>query len=171
MERWPCWGSRSDSGNGPYRGLDERAARGETFHRDVDTCGLLDVLEEHPKFGQTSALTLDRLAEDGLTICPITYAELAPAFDGNSSLQDEFLGGVGIDFHQDWIWADTLRVHEAWSDFIRRKRAGLVPKRPLADVLIGAFASRYQGLITRNQDDFAPVFPKLKIQVPVLAIE
>jgi predicted nucleic acid-binding protein len=135
----------------------------------VDTCVLLDVLEEHPKFGEISALTLDGLVEDGLTICPVTYAELAPAFDGNSSLQDEFLGGVGVDFRQDWIWDDTLRAHEAWSVFIRRKRAGLVPKKPIADVLIGAFASRYQGLITRNPTDFVSIFPVLPLQVPIAA--
>jgi predicted nucleic acid-binding protein len=132
----------------------------------VDTCVLLDVLEDHPEHGQTSALTLDRLMVDGLTICPVTYSELAPAFDGDSSLQNEFLAGVGVDFRQDWLWDDTLRAHEAWSDFIRRKRAGLVPKRPLADVLIGAFASRYQGLITRNSMDFASIFPMLPLQVP-----
>jgi predicted nucleic acid-binding protein len=39
-------------------------------------------------------------------------------------------------------------------------------RRPLADVLIGAFASRYQGLITRNTDDFASIFPDLKVGVP-----
>ncbi|HTG37037.1 MAG TPA: type II toxin-antitoxin system VapC family toxin [Thermoanaerobaculia bacterium] len=130
----------------------------------VDTCVLLDVLEDDPEFGQSSALILDRLAEEGLTICPITYAEMAPAFEGNTSLQDEFLIGVGVDFRQDWLWEDTLRSHEAWSDFIRRKRSGLVPKRPLADVMIGAFASRYQGLITRNQSDFATIFPELPIR-------
>jgi predicted nucleic acid-binding protein len=130
----------------------------------VDTCVLLDVLEDDPEFGQVSAMTLDSLAEDGLTICPVTYAELAPAFEGNSSLQDEFLIGVGVDFRQDWIWEDTLRTHEAWNDFIRRRRSGLVPKRPLADVLIGAFATRYQGLITRNLSDFATIFPELPIR-------
>jgi predicted nucleic acid-binding protein len=130
----------------------------------VDTCVLLDVLEDDPEFGQASAMALDSLAEDGLTICPVTYAELAPAFEGNSSLQDEFLIGIGVDFRQDWIWEDTLRTHEAWSDFIRRRRSGLVPKRPLADVLIGAFATRYQGLITRNRSDFATIFPELPIR-------
>jgi len=130
----------------------------------VDTCILLDVLEDHPKFGPASASTLDALADDGLTICPVTYVELAPAFDGNSSLQDEFLIGVGVDFRQDWLWEDTLRSQEAWNDFVRRRRSGLVPKRPLADVLIGAFATRYQGLITRNRSDFATIFPELPIR-------
>jgi len=133
----------------------------------VDTCVLLDILEDDPEFGPASASTLDGLAEDGLTICPVTYAELAPAFDGNTSFQDEFLIGVGIDFRQDWLWEDTLRSHEAWNEFVQRRRARLIPKRPLADVLIGAFALRHQGLITRNQGDFALIFPDLSIRVPI----
>jgi predicted nucleic acid-binding protein len=132
----------------------------------VDTCILIDVLEDDPEFGQVSALALDGHAADGLTICPVTYAELAPAFDGVQSIQDEFLTGVGVDFRQDWTWEDTLHAHESWHGFIKRKRAGLIPKRPLADILIGAFASRHQGLITRNPDDFDKVFPKLTLRIP-----
>lgn len=132
----------------------------------VDTCILLDVLEDDPKFGRPSAVLLEELTEEGLTICPVSYAEMAPAFEGDSALQEEFLTGVGVNFRQDWLWEDTLRAHEAWHDFIRRKRSGLVPKRPLADVLIGAFASRHQGLITRNPSDFTPLFPGLAIREP-----
>jgi predicted nucleic acid-binding protein len=130
----------------------------------VDTCVLLDVLEDDPEFGHSSALILDAHSEDGLVICPVTYAELAPAFDGDPALQDEFLAGVGIDFRQDWLWEDTLRAHEAWHRFIQRKRAKILPKRPLADILIGAFAARHQGLITRNPSDFEPVFPDLLLR-------
>ena len=129
----------------------------------VDTCMLIDVLEDDPRFGRSSALMLDSHAAEGLVICPITYAELAPAFHGDTALQDEFLAGVGADFRRDWIWADTRRAHEAWHRFIDRRRNRSLPRRPLADVLIGAFASRYQGLITRNASDFAAIFPHLKL--------
>jgi len=30
-------------------------------------------------------------------VCPLAYAELAPAFRGKVALQDEFLHGVGVD--------------------------------------------------------------------------
>ena len=133
----------------------------------VDTCVLIDVLEDDPAFGQVSALALDAHAAEGLTICPVTYAELAPSFNGDQTLQDEFLTGVGVDFHQDWTWEDTLCSHEAWHSFIQRKRKGLVPKRPLADILIGAFAFRHQGLITRNPDDFKAAFPALELRLPL----
>ena len=133
----------------------------------VDTCMLIDVLEDDPDFGRFSALALDAHAEEGLLVCPITYAELAPAFQGDRSLQDEFLTGIGVDVRQDWLWEDTLRSHEAWNSFVQRKRSGLLPKRPLVDILIGAFAARHQGLITRNPDDFEPLFPNLTLRVPL----
>lgn len=129
----------------------------------VDTCMLIDVLDDDPRFGRASALTLDTYAADGLVVCPLTYAELAPAFQGNVALQDEFLDGIGVDFRQDWIWADTLLAHRAWDRHIRRKRRRSLPRRPIADVLIGAFASRFQGLLTRNATDFAALFPDLPI--------
>ncbi len=133
----------------------------------VDTCVLIDVLDDDPQFGQSSALTLDAHVEDGLVVCPISYAELSPAFQGDANLQDEFLGGLGADYRQDWLWEDTLRAHEAWGRFIQRKRAGTLPKRPLADILIGAFALRHQGLITRNPSDFRTTFPALTLRGPL----
>ncbi len=132
----------------------------------VDTCVLIDVLDEDPTFGVVSAQTLEACAEAGLVICPMTYTELAPAFQADRSLQDEFLSGVGVDFRQDWTWADTLRAHEAWAEFVQRRRSGGLSKRPLADILIGAFAARFEGLITRNGDDFTPIFPTLRLRVP-----
>ncbi|HYG64661.1 MAG TPA: type II toxin-antitoxin system VapC family toxin [Thermoanaerobaculia bacterium] len=130
----------------------------------VDTCILIDVFEDDPRFGRHSALTLDACADQGLVLCPVTYTEMAPAFRGDLGLQDEFLTGIGIDFRQEWSWADTLRAHRAWHDFIRKKRSRELPKRPLADILIGAFATRHDGLITRNPADFAAVFPDLALR-------
>jgi hypothetical protein len=104
--------------------------------------------------------------DDGLVICPMTYAELSPAFQGDRALQDEFLAEVGVDFRQDWLRTDTLRAHQGWNQFIDQRRSRQLPKRPLADILIGAFAIRFQGLITRNPEDFKQVFPLLPLRVP-----
>ena len=132
----------------------------------VDACVLIDVLEEDPAFGVLSAETLEKSMDDGLVICPMTYAELCPAFEGDRALQDEFLAEVGVDFRQDWGRADTLRAHQSWNHFVQRRRSGQLPKRPLVDILIGAFATRFQGLITRNPEDFKHVFPSLSLRVP-----
>jgi predicted nucleic acid-binding protein len=132
----------------------------------IDTCVLLDVLMEDRTFGPSSAQILEMCLEESLVICPMTYAELSPAFQGNRMLQDEFLAGVGVDFRQDWIWADTLQAHQAWNQFVQRRRSRELPKRPLADALIGAFASRFRGLITRNPEDFIKLFPSLPLRIP-----
>ncbi len=47
-----------------------------------------------------------------------------------------------------------------------RKRVGEASKRPVADVLIGAYALSKGGLITRNEDDFRALFPNLLIYNP-----
>jgi predicted nucleic acid-binding protein len=133
----------------------------------VDTCLVLDVLENDARFGAASATLLDaKRAVDGLLLCPVSFVELAPSFDGDLDRQRQFLRRVGIGFDEDWQLLDTLAAHAAWHRVIRRRRAGDGGRRPVADALIGAFACRFQGLLTRNPDDFAPVFPGLRIVTP-----
>jgi predicted nucleic acid-binding protein len=132
----------------------------------VDTCVLIDVAEGDPTFGVSSATLLDSKRPEGLAVCPVTYAELAPVFNGNSTAQDEFFRQLGVTWPTAWTLADTLAAHAAWHRHVIGKRAGETRKRPIADVLIGAFASRFDGLLTRNEADFRPVFPALNIVVP-----
>lgn len=42
----------------------------------------------------------------------------------------------------------------------------MVAKRPVADVLIAAFAERFQGIITRNATDFRNILPALTVVTP-----
>ena len=132
----------------------------------VDTCMLIDVLEDDPRFGDRSAQILEEHHAEGLLVSPVTYAELAPTFEGDFGLQNEFLAEVGVSFQEDWTWEDTLKAHSGWYAHTSRRRAGMARKRPMADILIGAFASRFQGLITRNPDDFRNAFPSLPLRVP-----
>ena len=132
----------------------------------VDPCLLIDVAEADPSFGIASATLIDSKRADGLTVCPVTYAELAPVFNGDQTVQNEFLLNLGVLWPEAWTLADTMAAHEAWHRYVAAKRAGKIPKRPLADVLIGAFASRFDGILTRNEADFRPVFTALKIVVP-----
>ena len=132
----------------------------------VDTCVLIDVAEADPAFGVASAALLDAKRPEGLTICPVTYAELAPVFDGNAAAQNEFLANLGVEWTEGWTRADTVAAHGAWHRYVTGKRAGRFPKRPVADVLIGAFAGLRDGLLTRNEGDFRAVFPALKLLAP-----
>ena len=98
-----------------------------------------------------------RHAADGLTLSPVTYVELAPAFGGDAALQEQFLAEVGVEWPASWTLQDTQAAHGLWAAHVARKRAGSTGKRPVADVFIEAFAQRFQGLITRNPTDFKTV--------------
>ena len=129
----------------------------------VDTCLLIDVAEADPTFGVASARLLDLKRADGLTICPVSYVELAPVFNGDQIAQREFLFNLGVAGSDAWTQADTEEAHRAWHRYVTLRRATQAPKRPLADILIGAFASRCNGILTRNESDFRRVFPSLAI--------
>jgi len=132
----------------------------------VDTCLLIDVAEADPAFGVVSARLLDAKRADGLTICPVSYVELAPVFNGDQTAQIEFLFNLSVTWPESWTQADTAEAHRAWHRYVSARRAVKAPKRPVADVLIGAFATRFDGVLTRNKTDFKQVFPNLKITVP-----
>ena len=132
----------------------------------ADTCLIIDVAEADPQFGVASARLFDRLSPDGLVTCPVTYIELAPIFNADESAQRHFLHNLTATWRESWTIADTREAYVAWHRYVASRRAGPTPKRPMADVLIGAFAMRFQGLLTRNEADFRQVFPTLKILTP-----
>ena len=132
----------------------------------VDTCIVIDVLDNDPEFGHASASLLDKMAADGLGLCPVSYVELAPAFLGDYRRQNEFLDGIGIQYAIPWSWQDTQAAHKAMERHINLYRQRKTLRRPVADMLIGAFAAGRQGLLTRNAADFRPAFPTLKIIEP-----
>jgi predicted nucleic acid-binding protein len=132
----------------------------------VDTCIVLDVFENDPQFGKDSAALLEKLLADGLTVSPVTMIELSAAFDGDISEQKRFIEGAGITHDEAWTAADVDASHEAWNAYVVARRKDKVPKRPIADILIGGFATNRQGLVTRNPSDFRRWFPKLVIREP-----
>jgi len=132
----------------------------------VDTCVLIDVLDADARFGESSSRCLDYFAEEGLVLAPVSYVELAPSFLGSCQRQDSFLNEVGVDYRLPWEWADTLAAHAAWSRYVALKREKKMKSKPVADVQIGSFAMRFDGLITRNARDFKKLFPKLNVVEP-----
>jgi len=135
----------------------------------VDTCVIIDMVEQDGEFSSVSAAALASKLDDSFVIAPITYVELAPVFDGDIERQDDFLRRSWIDFDFAGNKDAVLAAHRAWYEHVRRKRSGEVKKRPIADILIGAYAMQKGGLITRNEDDFRSLYPALKIFSPVKA--
>ena len=133
----------------------------------VDTCVVLDVLRGDEAFSVMSADALDSKRHEGLTVAPITYVELSPSFGGSIIEQDRFLEELGVVVEFQGDRNAVLRAHKAWHEHILRKRMGTDRKRPIADVLIGAYAMQKGGLITRNEADFHALYPNLTIFNPV----
>lgn len=132
----------------------------------VDTSVVLDLVTADPVFEPDSAICLQQHLADGLVVCPVTFAELGPAFQGDVMAAGAFLDAVGISPSEAWIEADTGRAHFLWHQHQLRRRQGHARKRPVADVLIAAFAQRFQGIITRNAVDFEHALPPSQIVVP-----
>jgi hypothetical protein len=132
----------------------------------VDTCVVLDVFENDFQFGLVSARILEKLLVDGLAVSPVTMVELSAAFAGDLAEQNRFFDEAGIFHTEAWTVADTEAAHRAWNSYVESRRSDKVPKRPVADILIGGFAMNRQGLITRNPTDFRRWFPKLLIREP-----
>ena len=133
----------------------------------VDTCVLIDVADDDPRFGQRSADCLAERVGEGITLSPVSYVELAPVFDGSRRLLDEFLAGLGIEGAGAFDVRDREIAFSAWARHISERRAGRSSRRPVADVLIGALAMRHDGLITRNGDDFMALYPRITIVDPM----
>ena len=131
----------------------------------VDTCVIIDVLR-CGSFSEASANAIDRERSNGLTIAPITYIELAPSFNGDVEDQNYALSQLGISCDFGGNKEAVLAAHKAWYEHVMRKRAGEVKKRPIADVMIGAYAMEKGGLITRNEEDFLTLYPTLRILNP-----
>lgn len=132
----------------------------------IDTCIVLDILENDPEFGRASAQLLQKLLPQGLSISPITMVELSVVFSGDIIEQKYFLDQAGISYVEAWTAADTERACTAWNFYIVAKRQAQTPKRPVADILIGGFAANRSGLVTRNTRDFKRWYPLLKIIEP-----
>ena len=133
----------------------------------VDTCVIIDITSGDGEFSTKSADAIDAKCADGLVIAPITYVELAPSFRGDVAKQNAVLLGMGIEFDFAGNSQVVLAAHKAWYEHVLRKRLGKAVKRPIADVLIGAYAIEKGGLITRNEADFKELYPDLSIFNPI----
>ena len=129
----------------------------------VDTPIFLDILENDPEFGASSAALLDRYADATLHISAISYFELAPAFDGNRALQDEFLGQLGINLSHRSVRDVGPLVYRVWARYCRRVTASGGHGFPFVPCLIGALACCFDGIITRRGAVYRAIFPELNV--------
>jgi predicted nucleic acid-binding protein len=132
----------------------------------VDSCILLDIALDDPRFGAASAQCVASRLGEGVVACPVSQIEIVPEFGGQLTEVRHFLNQSGIQHRIGWMDADTEAAAKGWAAYVNAKRAGQASKRPIADIQIGGFAMRFQGIITRNPGDFRPWFPGLAIIEP-----
>lgn len=132
----------------------------------VDTSVVLDLVVASSPWRMASLGCLQQHLADGLCVCPVTFVEVGPAFGGDPQAAEAFFQVVPVSTSEPWTNADTELAHRLWNDHQVRRRALQIPKRPVADVLIAAFASRFRGIITRNAADFRNIAPTLTIIEP-----
>ncbi len=130
----------------------------------VDTFLLIDVAENDPEVRRDSTRLLGRRRTAGLVLAPVSYIGLAPLFNGISEPQNDFLESIGVNWTHAWTRPDPIAAYRAWYDYILKRRARRIDKRPIADILIGAFATRFDGLLTRNTKHFNCFFPDLRLE-------
>ena len=127
----------------------------------VDTPILLDILENDPEYGASSAALLDRYSDASLHIS--SYFELAPAFDGKRSLQDEFLGQIGVVLSHQNVRETGPLVYRAWARYYRRVKALGGQAFQFVPCLLGTLACCYDGIITRRGAIYRAIFPDLNV--------
>lgn len=132
----------------------------------VDTSVVVDLVTGDPAFEPATTICLQAHLSEGLVVSPVTFVELGPSFSGDDAAAEAFLKASCIGTSEFWSPSDTLLAHRLWHQHQLRRRQLQTVKRPVADVLIAAFAERFQGIITRNASDFRNILPSLQIIEP-----
>ena len=129
----------------------------------VDTCVLLDVATEDPRWFEWSSKVLAEAADRGrLIINAVIYAELSVGFAHIETLE-QILDPEVFDYRPIPREAAFL----AGKAFARYRRQGGHKTQPLPDFFIGAHASvESLRLITRDAKRFTTYFPQLQIISP-----
>lgn len=133
----------------------------------IDTNILAGLWQDNDELNQAVRNALDgAFLRGGLVISGTVYAELM-AFPGRTEkFLEDFLGETTITV--DWmmekqIWKAAGRAFSEYAKRRRKQKTGL-PRRILADFLIGAHAyHRRYVLLTLDEGIYRAAFPKLKL--------
>ncbi len=131
--------------------------------RMLDTNVLLDIVTADPIWQRWSMDQFRKASEDGpILLNPIIYAELAPGFETQASLDR-------------WLRPSLFRRlalpyeagFRAGQAFLAYRQRGGSKSSPLPDFYIGAHAeSEGVTLVTRDDARYRTYFPKLKLITP-----
>jgi predicted nucleic acid-binding protein len=129
----------------------------------VDSCVLLDVLLDDPRWADWSAGMLERVGERAvLAVNPVIYAEVSVGFDRIEDLEDAV--------PRQWVARLSIPWEAAFlagKCFLKYRSAGGSRSAPLPDFFIGAHAAvESMPLLTRDTRRYATYFPTVKLIAP-----
>lgn len=129
----------------------------------VDSCVLIDVLADDPKWADWSIKQLDRLGQQApLIINPIILAEISPRFERAADLEAA-LAALPL-MREALPWDAAFLAGQAFK--IYRQACGSKTS-PMPDFYIGAHALvKNLQLLTRDAPRYRSYFPQLKIISP-----
>jgi predicted nucleic acid-binding protein len=129
----------------------------------VDSNVLLDVAVDDPVWGEWSAATLQRLADEAiLVINPVVYGEVSVGYPSIEELDAALPADL---FRRDQIPYEAAFL--AGKAFVGYRRRGGSRRTPLPDFYVGAHAA-VAGfrLLTRDARRYRTCFPKLELIAP-----
>lgn len=129
----------------------------------VDTCVLLDVVQDDPRWGDWSQAQLEHaLGHGGLVINPIIYAEFSVWYADMGSLE-QTLANFGVSFEE--LPREALFLAgKAFRQYRARRgtRSSVLP-----DFFIGAHAAVCEvPILTRDTGRFRTYFPGVALLAP-----
>jgi hypothetical protein len=129
----------------------------------VDSCVLLDVLTDDPKWAGWSEGQLASARDDGpLIVNPLVYAEVSTGFDRIEDLDDAL---PAADFIRDELPYEAGFI--AGKAFLKYRKRGGRRRSPLPDFYIGAHAAvRHYRLLTRDTGRYRTYFPTVELIAP-----
>jgi len=129
----------------------------------VDSCVLLDIFTEDPRWFAWSSAALAREADRGMLVLnPVIYAEVSIRFDRIEELESLLPPDV---FSCDPIPREAAFL--AGKCFLKYRQRGGARTTPLPDFFIGAHALvGGMSLVTRDAQRFGDYFPTLDLIAP-----
>lgn len=129
----------------------------------VDTCVLLDVVQDDPRWGDWSQAQLEHgLGHGGLMINPVVYAEFSVWYD-DIALLEQTLADFGVAFKE--LPREALFLAgKAFRQYRARRgtRSSVLP-----DFFIGAHAAvEAMPILTRDTARFRTYFPSVALLAP-----
>ena len=132
----------------------------------VDTNVIIDVVAGSSESAKQAADTLrEHGSRAGLLISPVVYSELYAHPGWGKAEIDGFLRSTAIAI--DWsmnpeVWEIAGSAFSTYAHRRKEQRGGL-PRRLLADFIVGAHAIGVGSLITSDREFYATNFPKLPL--------